>query len=124
MPSYAFWDELRFWAEAHRDLLAGHKKNKRALYNTWHGMYYRCYNKNSRDYKNYGGRGIGICRRWKESFENFYTDMWNKPVNTTLDRIDNDGDYSPENCRWTTWTVQSRNRRGVSKNEGAGIAEV
>jgi len=91
----------------------GYSKSKDYLseYNTWCDIKQRCYNKNCSAYNRYGGRGIKMCDRWLHSFENFLEDMGKKPNNKlTIERLNVNGDYCPENCVWETMKVQSRNR--------------
>lgn len=81
-------------------------------YRAWAGAKSRCQNPNDPGYKRYGGRGIRICERW-QFFVNFLADMGEAPARLEIDRIDNDGNYEPGNCRWTTRQKNAQNRRGV-----------
>lgn len=93
-----------------KDISAKHYHSDSPTYKSWEMMIQRCTNPNHDEYKNYGARNITVCDRWK-SFENFLNDMGNKPVDKSLDRIDNNGNYEPLNCKWSSVKEQAYNTR-------------
>lgn len=86
-----------------------HGLTESGVYKSWGSMMTRCYNPNSINYNRYGGRGISVCSRWKK-FINFYEDMGDRPDKLQIDRIDNNGNYEPSNCRWVTSKENNNNR--------------
>lgn len=96
-----------------------HGRSRTVEHRTWANMLNRCNSPTSKSFLNYGARGIRVCERW-DSFENFYADLGPRPSSAhSIDRIDNNGDYSPENCRWVTNEAQIRNTRRTRLNEVA-----
>jgi hypothetical protein len=83
----------------------------------WKNMLARTTNTKRHDYERYGGRGITVCDRWVDSFKNFLEDMGERPVGMTLDRVDNDGNYEPDNCRWADIITQNVNQRTRKDNK-------
>ena len=95
-------------------------KHRTPEYDAWRSMKKRCYCKTSLKFPLYGGRGISVCARWRDSFDNFFADMGPKPAGLSLERLDSEGDYEPTNCIWADATRQNRNRRNNIRVEFRG----
>jgi len=94
------------------EMFKTHGMSKTLEYRSWRAMKIRCFNPNYPRYSDWGGRGITVCDRWKNSFEDFLADMGSRPTaKHSLDRIDNNADYSPKNCKWSTRVEQDNNKR-------------
>ncbi len=102
-----------------------HGKHKTPIYMVWQSMISRCECKKSHSYKTHGGRGITVCARWRESFENFLADVGDRPEGMQLDRFpDNNGNYEPGNVRWATPSQNNRNRRDNRKIACNGVEKL
>ena len=99
-----------------------HGMSRTPVYRAWCGMHSRCSNPNRDNFERYGGRGITVCERWR-TFDNFYEDMGERPEGLTLERVDNDKGYSPDNCIWADRMQQQRNQR-ISRVNTSGVRGV
>lgn len=99
-----------------------HGMSSAPIYKLWSSMLQRCYDESHADFQNYGARGISVCVRWW-SFETFFEDMGHRPEGMSLNRIDNDGNYEPGNCRWATFKQQHRNKRTNRLLEFRGVTQ-
>lgn len=101
------------------------RDNRSPEYTVWTGLLQRCHNPNDKNFSRYGGRGISVCARWRgeNGFPNFIADMGPRPTGLTLERMNNDGPYSPDNCAWATLKRQCNNRRSNRILEARGRAQ-
>jgi hypothetical protein len=102
------------WRATHRAKAVEYENARRKRnpgITSYASMIQRCYNPDHMNFRNYGGKGVTVCSRWRHSFANFRDDMGPRPSGLTLDRIDPAGNYEPTNCRWATMSQQQRNKR-------------
>lgn len=109
------------WMPKLHALRTSHGKSQTKVYRAWSAMRTRCYNANGPMYQHYGGRGIRVCEAWRASFEAFLVDMGEPLPGQSLDRIDNDGNYEPGNCRWANPDEQANNKRSNVNIEFNGV---
>lgn len=102
-------------SECTKERASTHRMSNTPTYTSYQAMLKRCNNPNDPSYNNYGGRGIKVCDRWSNSFENFLEDMGHRPENKSLDRVDNNGNYEKDNCKWSSKSEQQLNRRVMGK---------
>jgi hypothetical protein len=127
------WSHLRsghtqscgcFREEARKTISRTHGMAKTPEYNIWCAMRARVGNSNNRHFKHYGGRGIKVCKEWDKSFEKFFSDMGPRPTSRhTIERINTNGDYEPQNTKWDTYKNQQRNRRNNHLIEVDGVSK-
>jgi len=106
--------------EAVASLNRRHGMSKTPTYVSYLNMVNRCTDPANKKFPDYGGRGIAVCSSWLKSFDNFLADMGERPTNSTLERIETNGDYEPGNCRWASWKDQQNNKRSNRLLEHAG----
>ncbi len=99
-------------------------KTHHPLYKTWCNMLSRCYCPTDRRYDDYGGRGVTVCREWRDDFYQFVADMGQRPVAHSIERSDNDGNYCASNCVWATRSQQDRNRRSNTRITCNGVTKL
>lgn len=108
--------------EKSRERMTTHGKSTSKAYSSWNAMMKRCYQKTHNGFDDYGGRGVTVCESW-HTFENFYADMGDPEDGMTIDRLDNAGNYSLDNCRWATKTEQNENRKVTKWLELNGVRQ-
>jgi hypothetical protein len=106
-----------------REINTTHGMEGTKTYNVWAGMKQRCQNEKYHGYARYGGRGVKVCKKW-QTFEGFFEDMGEKPEGTSIERVDNDGNYKLGNCIWAPPKVQIRNRSNTKKITGESVASI